>query len=225
MSGSQSLAVLYCISMYPTSVERVDLKVIKTLQESTRLPVGFSDHTEQVETGAIAVAKGAVILEKHFTLDKSRAGPDHKMSLEPEQLRQYIAEAKKMGEKTTKQQKEYFEQNPALSELSAIMSGSGRKEPLEEELEMKKVVGLSVVATKGIKGNIKFIHSKPTVMRPATGISAEYLDIVKQCSSAHDIKAGQIIHICDIKKEDRNKLYYSEYSACEWLSEKEKEGK
>ncbi|MCK4629751.1 MAG: N-acetylneuraminate synthase family protein, partial [Sedimentisphaerales bacterium] len=101
-SGSVHLAVLHCISLYPTQLKQVDVNAIKSLAEHTHLPTGFSDHTEELTTGAVAVAAGAVILEKHFTLDKNLQGPDHKMSLDPEGLKKYVGLSKTTTTKSLK---------------------------------------------------------------------------------------------------------------------------
>jgi len=92
------LAVLHCVSLYPTKLEQCNLRAIKTVEEITKCPAGFSDHTVETITGALAVAAGAQILEKHITLNKSLPGPDHKSSLEPSQLRAYIKLAREAGE-------------------------------------------------------------------------------------------------------------------------------
>ena len=95
-AGCPSLAVLHCTSCYPAPVESVNLRAITTLREALRLPVGYSDHTLGLEMGGAAVALGACILEKHFTLSRRMSGPDQQASLEPDELRQYIESARKV---------------------------------------------------------------------------------------------------------------------------------
>lgn len=93
-AGCPSLAVLHCTSCYPAPVETANLRAITTLRQALRLPIGYSDHTMGTEIGVAAVALGACILEKHFTLSRKLPGPDQQASLEPDELRRYIESAR-----------------------------------------------------------------------------------------------------------------------------------
>ena len=88
--GSENLGLLHCVSSYPTNVEDAGLAVIRTLAEATGVPVGYSDHTRMVETGGIAVAAGATMLEKHLTWNTSAKGPDHAASMDPDGFQAYV---------------------------------------------------------------------------------------------------------------------------------------
>jgi N-acetylneuraminate synthase len=90
-AGDPPLALLHCVSNYPAAPEAANLRAIDTLEQAFQVPVGWSDHTLGEAVAVAAVARGAVIVEKHFTLDKSLPGPDHKASLSPEELQSYIA--------------------------------------------------------------------------------------------------------------------------------------
>ena len=176
-SGSDRLAVLHCVSLYPTRLEQANLNAVRTIAEHTHLPTGFSDHTEELITGALAVAAGAVILEKHFTLDKKMEGPDHKMSLVPEELTEYIR----------------------LVRLAEKACGDGQKKPLIAEEKMKETVRMSVVAATFIKAGTKITPEMITIKRPGTGIPAEQTDVVINATATRDIEPDHIINLNDIK--------------------------
>lgn len=89
-NGADDITLLHCTTAYPTPVDEINLRAMTTLQERFNMPVGYSDHTEGEIAAVAAVARGAVFIEKHFTLDRNLPGPDHKASLEPDQLRSYI---------------------------------------------------------------------------------------------------------------------------------------
>lgn len=89
-------ALLHCVSSYPTKKEDANLNIIKTLKKKFSCPIGYSDHTMGIEVPLLAVAAGACIIEKHFTLDKNMEGPDHKLSCEPQDLKEFVQEVRKM---------------------------------------------------------------------------------------------------------------------------------
>ncbi len=93
-SATERLVLMHCVSCYPTPLEAANLAAIRSIQTRFGTLVGYSDHTMSIQTGAWAVCAGACVLEKHFTLDRTSAGPDHAMSLEPTQLREYIQRAR-----------------------------------------------------------------------------------------------------------------------------------
>ena len=175
-SGSEHLSVLHCVSLYPTRLEQANLNAVKTIAEHTHLPTGFSDHTEELITGALAVAAGAVILEKHFTLDKKMEGPDHKMSLVPEELTEYIR----------------------LARQAEKACGDGQKKLLTAEEKMKETVRMSVVAAIFIKAGTKITRKMITIKRPGTGIPAERIDVVINTTAACDMEPDHIINRNDL---------------------------
>ena len=191
-AGCRELAVLHCVSLYPTPLEKANLKAIETLAKEFKLPVGFSDHTVETATGAWAVAAGAVILEKHLTLDKKMDGPDHKMSMEPKELCDYIAQAR----------------------LAEKARGDGKKRILEEEKATKKAATLSIFASKLIKRGDRYSWSNTTVKRPGIGIPANQQVNIIDCQSAHDIEPDQLILPRDIAEGDRDKF---DYPTVDWL--------
>ena len=171
MSGSGTLAVLQCVSLYPASLEQCNLGAIRALRQHTGVVTGFSDHTVEVETGALAVAAGAVILEKHFTLDKGLEGPDHHVSLLPSELRLYVEQARR----------------------AARAYGDGSKKPVRAERAIKEAVRMSVVAARFIKEGSVITGEMLTTKRPGTGIPADEMDCVIGSTARCDIEEDQVI--------------------------------
>ena len=147
--GARDITLLHCTTQYPTPFAEVNLNAMLTLKQKFGLPVGYSDHTKGIEVPIAAAALGAEVIEKHFTLDRTLPGPDHKASLEPDEL-------KKMVE--------------AIRGVELAL-GSGRKEPAECELANLAVARKSIVANTFIPKGTVFTQENITVKRPGTGIS------------------------------------------------------
>ncbi len=148
-NGSGNITVLHCTTQYPTPPKDVNLRAMDTLRERFGLPVGYSDHTEGIVVPIAAAARGAVVLEKHFTLDRHMEGPDHKASLEPDELREMVR---------------------SVRIIEQIM-GDGEKVPGEAEKENLNVVRKSIVAAAQISAGELLTSDVLTVKRPGTGIS------------------------------------------------------
>ncbi len=176
-SGASNIAILHCVSMYPTPLEQANLNVIRKLAKTTGCLSGFSDHTQEVITGALAAAAGAVILEKHFTLDKNMTGPDHRASLEPGELAEYVR----------------------LTRMADTACGSGEKKILPEEWAVRKVVRGSVVAATDIKAGTTIERNLLKIKRPGTGIPADEIGTVIGNKAARDIKKNEILKIEDLQ--------------------------
>lgn len=144
-----SISLLHCTTEYPCPYEGVNLNAMLTLKEKFGLPVGYSDHTKGIEVPIAAVAMGAEIIEKHFTLDKNMPGPDHKASLEPEELKAMVS---------------------AIRHVDVAL-GDGKKEPAECEKKNIAIARKSLVAKKDIKKGEMFTEKNLTVKRPGNGIS------------------------------------------------------
>lgn len=148
-NGVEDITVLHCNTEYPTPYADVNLKAMLTLRDRLNLRVGYSDHTMGIEVPIAAVAMGATVIEKHFTLDKNMDGPDHKASLEPEELRAMIR---------------------AIRNIEMAI-GDGQKTPSCSEKKNVSIVRKSIVAQKTIlKGEI-FTEDNLTVKRPGGGVS------------------------------------------------------
>ncbi|MBN2561180.1 MAG: N-acetylneuraminate synthase family protein [Phycisphaerae bacterium] len=151
------LILLHCVSAYPTQPQQARLGCIRTLANRFEVPVGFSDHTPDAAFGALAVAAGAVILEKHVTLDRGAQGPDHFFSLEPSQFTRYVATAREAHE--------------------AI--GDGRIRVAPDELEVRKLARGSIVTTMAITAGQALTSDQLAIQRPGAGITpAKWNDII-----------------------------------------------
>ncbi len=147
--GATDITLLHCNTEYPTPFEDVNLRAMQTMREAFGTEVGYSDHTKGIEVPIAAVALGATIIEKHFTLDRSMEGPDHKASLEPHELKAMVKSIRNIEK--------------------AI--GNGRKEPSPSEKKNISVARKSIVAKKPIHAGEYFSEENLTVKRPGNGIS------------------------------------------------------
>ena len=143
------ITVLHCNTDYPTKYQDVNLKAMLAIKEKLNVNIGYSDHTLGIEVPIAAVAMGATIIEKHFTLDKNSSGPDHKSSLNPKELKKMILSIRKI-------------------ETSL---GNGKKIPTNSELKNLIIVRKSIRASKNILKGEFFSEKNITVKRPANGIS------------------------------------------------------
>ncbi len=148
-SGTKDITLLHCTTEYPAPIEEVNLNVMETLRKEFECPVGYSDHTQGIEIDLAAAAMGAVVIEKHFTLDRSLPGPDHKASLEPDELKAMIEGIRKI-------------------ELACGMS---IKKPTASEIKNRSIARKSIVAAKTINCGELFTTENLTTKRPGDGIS------------------------------------------------------
>ncbi len=144
-----NITVLHCNTEYPTPFEDVNLKAMLTIGHAFGVTVGYSDHTPGIEVAVAAVALGAAVLEKHFTLDRNLPGPDHKASLEPDELKAMVQ---------------------AIRNIEKAL-GNGIKRPSPSEVRNKPIARKSLVATQPIKTGELFSADNITAKRPGTGIS------------------------------------------------------
>lgn len=171
------LSILHCVSSYPARIEDVNLRAIKTMEMAFGLPVGYSDHTMGTEIAMAAVAMGGKVIEKHFTLDRDMEGPDHKASLEPEELGAMVT---------------------AIRNVEKAM-GDGVKKPTKSENDLKKIVRRSLVTAKEIKAGEIISPNDILIKRPGTGIPAEFKDKVVGMKSGSDISVDSVIKWEDLK--------------------------
>ena len=148
-NGSSEVVVLHCNTQYPTPYKDANLLAMLELQEQFGVPVGLSDHTPGWECDVAATALGAVVIEKHFTLDKNMPGPDHKASLEPQELKAMIQAVRN----------------------TELAMGTGHKAVSDSEAENKPVARKSIVAACPIRAGEVFTAENLTTKRPGTGIS------------------------------------------------------
>ena len=170
-AGVDDIVLLHCVTSYPAKMEDVNLRVIETLKHAFKLPVGFSDHTLGITVPIAAVSLGAVVVEKHFTLDKDLPGPDHKASLEPDELEEMVV---------------------AIRDVEKAL-GDGIKIPTKEEEEIKKVARRSVVAKIDIPKGTTVAEDMLDVKRPGTGITPKYMDIIVGKKAEENIRKDEIV--------------------------------
>ena len=162
-------AILHCNSTYPAPVDQLNLRYIHRLQELTDAPVGFSGHELGTVMGAVAVALGATILERHITLDHDMEGPDHKASLDPDELYEYV-------------------QNVRDAEAAL---GSGKKIFSRGEVLNREVLGKSIAAKDAIKKGTNITRDMVQVIGPGKGLSPQQIDLVVGKKADHDYKKGE----------------------------------
>lgn len=146
----ERVTLLHCTTQYPTLPADVNLRAVDTLREEFGLPAGYSDHTEGIAVAVAAAARGAAVIEKHFTLDRNLEGPDHRASIEPGELAALVESVRSVER--------------AL--------GSGRKGPAPGETENIAIVRKSLTALRGIESGEVFTEDNLGVKRPGDGIPA-----------------------------------------------------
>jgi len=155
-TGNEDLILLHCITNYPTQIKNINLRSMMTLKKAFKTIVGFSDHTLGITAPIAAVSLGAKVIEKHFTLDKSMEGPDHKASLNPKELKKMVEEVRDV-EKSL---------------------GDGIKKPTKEEEKIKKIARKSLVSSCKISKGQRITEDKIIIKRPGTGIKPKHMDKV-----------------------------------------------
>jgi N,N'-diacetyllegionaminate synthase len=169
-AGNHQLALLHCVSNYPAAARDVNLRAIGTMQEAFNLPVGYSDHTEGIEVAVAAVALGACVIEKHFTCSRDLPGPDHRASLEPDELAAMVR---------------------AIRSVEAAL-GDGRKEPAASESETARVARRSLVAACDIEAGTRLTEDLIAIRRPGTGLPATMLSQVIGQRLRVPVRAGTL---------------------------------
>jgi N-acetylneuraminate synthase/N,N'-diacetyllegionaminate synthase len=170
-SGCESVVLLHCVSNYPADPRDVNLRAMQTMRSAFDVPVGFSDHTNGIEVALAAVALGACVIEKHFTLDRTLPGPDHKASLEPDELQAMIA-----GIRTVE---------------SAL--GNGKKVPTAVEIETAKVARRSLIAARDIDAGSILKREMVVLKRPGTGLAPTMLETVLGRRLSQSVSSGSLL--------------------------------
>lgn len=165
------ITVLHCTTEYPTAMGDVNLRAMLTMRDAFGVAVGYSDHTLGIEVPIAAVAMGATLIEKHFTLDSRLPGPDHRASLEPEQLKQMVA---------------------AIRNIELAL-GDGLKLPRPVEEKNKQVARKSLVAVRPIRAGELFSPDNVAVKRPGTGISPMRWDAVMGSRALRDFAEDELL--------------------------------
>jgi len=170
-SKKEAITILHCNTEYPTPMRDVNLSAMMTIKKEFGVKIGYSDHTLGIEVPTAAVALGAEVIEKHFTLDRNLPGPDHSASLEPQELEQMVK---------------------AIRNIENAM-GHGRKEPSSSELKNKPIARKSIVASTEIKRGEVFTAENITVKRPGHGLSPMLWDKILGTASQKDYQEDDLI--------------------------------
>jgi len=172
--SKNKITILHCNTEYPTPMKDVNLKAMLSIGNEFGVKIGYSDHTLGIEVPIAAVALGATIIEKHFTLDKNLQGPDHAASLEPHEL---------------------IEMCRAIRNIELALSGSGIKEPSESEKKNINIARKSIVAKVNIEKGITFTEDNITTKRPGNGISAMKWDDVLGSIAIRDFNEDDLLEL------------------------------
>ena len=170
---NNEIVLLHCNSQYPTPMEDVNLKAMVIMKEKLKFPVGYSDHTMGIEVSVAAAALGAIVIEKHFTLDRNMKGPDHQASLEPDELRAMVK---------------------AIRNIEVAL-GDGKKRPTDSEKGNRDIVRKSIVAKRKIVEGEIFTEENITVKRPGTGISPIFWDELIGTRAKHKYDEDELIQL------------------------------
>ncbi len=169
----KQITILHCNTEYPTSYKDVNLKAMQVIEKELNVKVGYSDHTLGIEIPIAAVVLGATVIEKHFTLDCNMEGPDHKASLEPDELGRMVLSIRNIEE----------------------AMGDGIKKPSESELKNISVVRKSIVANCKINKGEMFTENNLAVKRPGTGISPIKWDEVMGLKAKRTFEKDELVEI------------------------------
>ncbi|WP_066055892.1 N-acetylneuraminate synthase [Robertmurraya korlensis] len=172
-NGSGEITVLHCTTEYPTPYKDVNLLAMNTMKAEFGVSIGYSDHTTGIEVPIAAVALGATVIEKHFTLDRNMEGPDHKASLEPKELKEMVR---------------------AIRNIELAI-GSDQKSPAESEIKNISIARKSIIALKNIKKGDIFTEENITVKRPGNGINPmRWFEVIGQ-KAVRDFNEDELIEL------------------------------
>ena len=175
-AGSKEIAILHCVSNYPADPAECNLRAMDTMRDTFGVSIGWSDHTLGSEITLAAVARGARLIEKHFTLDTSRLGPDHKASLMPDEL---VA---------------------LIKGIRAVESalGDGVKQAQPSEIDTARVARRSIIAAQDIPAGTEITRGMLEMKRPGTGLKPKHLGQIVGHKAARNIAANTIISLEDV---------------------------
>jgi N,N'-diacetyllegionaminate synthase len=172
-TSKEKITVLHATTEYPCPIDEVNLRAMHTINTAFGVKVGYSDHTKGIEVPIAAVALGASVIEKHFTLDRLMVGPDHKASIEPNELKLMVQSIRHVE----------------------LALGDGIKQATKSELKNMAVTRKSIVASRDIKAGELLSYESITVKRPGTGISPMEWDRVLDTAAKQDFLADELIEL------------------------------
>jgi sialic acid synthase SpsE len=172
-AGAPDVCLLQCASLYPSPAHIMNLRAIPTMAAAFAVPVGLSDHTLGIHVATAAIALGAQLLEKHFTLDRTRAGPDHPFAIEPDELKELVAHVRDVE--------------------VALGDGVKRGPSDEERVEMYAKARRSVVAAAAIPKGTRITREMLTIKRPGHGIAPKLIDALVGRVATVDIEDDDVV--------------------------------
>ena len=180
--SKKKISLLHCTANYPCPINQVNLRAMISLQKKFEkkfapLEIGYSDHTQGIMVSVAAVAMGACVLEKHFTLDRTLPGPDHKASLEPQELEAMVEAVRNIE----------------------IALGDGVKKPTESENKIKEIARKSIITNRDIKKGQTIKREMLAIKRPGTGIAPKYVGRVMGMTARKNLRKGVIMRFKDLK--------------------------
>jgi len=174
--GNDQLALLHCVTNYPSHPESVNLKAMQTMQAHFNFPVGYSDHTLGIDTCYAAAVLGAAILEFHFTFDKNADGPDHMLSKNFAETVELVSKVRQLP----------------------VLLGDGIKRPASSEMNTRRNNRKSLVLLRDVKTGEKITSQNMSIKRPGYGIPAEYYFNVLGKTASHDLQAEEVLNWEDL---------------------------
>ena len=171
-TSREYITVLHCNTAYPTPISDVNLKAMLSIRDTLGVQVGYSDHTLGIEVPIAAVALGAIVIEKHFTLDRNLPGPDHRASLEPDELKAMVK---------------------AIRNIELALSGDGEKRPSQSEIKNLGIARKSLVALSPIRAGEIYTEENLGVKRPGSGVSPMRWDDFIGNAATRDYLADELI--------------------------------
>jgi N-acetylneuraminate synthase/N,N'-diacetyllegionaminate synthase len=171
LADAAGTVLLHCVSAYPAPLSELNLRAIGALRDAFGVPVGWSDHTQGLEAPLAAVALGACVVERHLTLDRSRPGPDHRASSEPDDFRRMVEGIRRVE--------------------SAL--GDGVKRPAACEADVRRLARRSVVTARAVPAGRPIVREDLAVKRPGTGIAPADLERVVGCLARADLAADTVL--------------------------------
>jgi N,N'-diacetyllegionaminate synthase len=171
-AGNDDIVLLQCASLYPAPPARINLRAMETLRRAFGVPVGLSDHTLGIHVAGAAVALGACVLEKHFTLSRTLPGPDHPFAIEPPELKEMVRQ---------------------IREIEAALGDGMKLGPAPEELEMHQKARRSLVAARDIPKGSHISRDMIAIKRPGFGIKPKLLDLVVGRVASVDIEEDAVL--------------------------------
>jgi sialic acid synthase SpsE len=174
----EKITVLHCNTEYPTPMQDVNLRAMKHIQKELNVAIGYSDHTLGIEVAVAAIALGASIIEKHFTLDRNMKGPDHRASLEPDELKAMVF---------------------AIRNIEQALSGSGVKEPSQSELKNKTIARKSIHLKQSLHEGHRITPGDLVMKRPGIGISPMKMSLVLGKKIKSSLPADHLLSLNDLK--------------------------